>query len=108
MNAIDSLPTVVERIVETFHPEQILLFGSWARGDARPDSDLDLLVVMPEGTPKRVTAAAIQRCLLDLRLPIDVIVVTPSEVDRYRDYVGTIIRPALKEGKVLYETRRAS
>jgi predicted nucleotidyltransferase len=44
---------IVRRIVEAVHPLRIILFGSRARGDARPDSDLDLLVVMPEGTHRR-------------------------------------------------------
>ena len=95
---------MVRRIAEQFHPERIILFGSYARGNAGPDSDVDLLVVMRgvEGR-RRKTAIAIDIALKDSLLPKDIIVVTPDEVVRHRDLVGTIIRPALREGKVLYE-----
>jgi predicted nucleotidyltransferase len=95
---------MVRRIAERFHPEQIILFGSHAKGTAGPDSDVDLLVVMRgvEGR-RRKTATAIDIALKDAALPKDIIVVTPEDVARQRDLVGTIIRPALREGKVLYE-----
>ncbi len=95
---------MVRRIVDRFAPEQIILFGSHATGRAGPDSDVDLLVVMRgvEGQ-RRKTATAIDVALMDMSLPKDIIVVTPEEVQRHRDLVGTIVRPALREGKVLYE-----
>ena len=95
---------MVRRIAERFHPEQIILFGSHATGRAGPDSDVDLLVVMRgvEGR-RRKTATAIDVALKDALLPKDIIVVTPEELERHRDMVGTVIRPALREGKVLYE-----
>src|SRR5436309_391098 len=94
---------MVRRIVERFHPEMVILFGSHARGTAGPDSDADLLVVMPLTTSKRKQATEIDLALVGLDLGADVIVVTPEEVERYRDSVGTIVQPALREGKVLYE-----
>ena len=95
---------MVRRIAERFHPEQIILFGSHATGRAGQDSDVDLLVVMRgvEGR-RRKTATAIDIALKDASLPKDIIVVTPEELQRHRDMVGTIIRPALREGKVVYE-----
>lgn len=90
-------------IVEHFHPEKIILFGSHATGTAGPDSDVDLLVVMPVDGSKRKKAVEIDTVLLGIGIPKDVIVVTPEEVERYRNIVGTIIYPALKEGMVLYE-----
>lgn len=94
---------MVRRIVEKFDPEKIILFGSFASGTADADSDVDLLVVMHVTTSKRKQAAQIDMALADVGLPKDVIVVTPEEVRKYSDVVGSIIYPALREGKVLYE-----
>jgi len=94
---------LVSRIVERFRPEKIILFGSYARGTAGEDSDADILVVMPVKGSKRKKATDIDIALVGLDLPVDVIVVTPEELDRNKNIIGTIIYPALKEGKVLYE-----
>jgi predicted nucleotidyltransferase len=94
---------MVQRIVERFDPERIVLFGSFSRGTPAPDSDADLLVVMPVQGSRRQLAARIELALAGLQLPKDVIVVTPEEVERDRDQIGTIIHPALREGVVLYE-----
>jgi uncharacterized protein len=94
---------LVTRIVERFRPEKIILFGSYARGTAGEDSDADILVVMPVKGSKRKKATEIDIALVGLDLPVDVIVVTPEELDRNKNIIGTIIYPALKEGKVLYE-----
>ena len=93
---------MVLRIVERFHPERIILFGSYARGQAGPDSDVDLLVVMPVAGSKREKSIEIALALHDIRVPKDIIVVTPDTVERQHDVVGTIVHPAIKEGKVLY------
>ena len=93
---------MVRRIVAYAHPRQIILFGSHARGGADADSDVDLLVVVPGGGSKRRKAVELYHLLTGMGVPKDVIVVTPEEVDRYRDVPGTIIYPALREGKVLY------
>ena len=93
---------MVDRIVERFHPEKIILFGSHARGDAGPDSDVDLLVVMPVDGSKREKQLEIRLALHDIPTSEDVVVVTPEEVARFGNIVGTIIRPALQEGRVLY------
>jgi predicted nucleotidyltransferase len=78
------------------------LFGSHARGDAQADSDIDLLVVLREVTDGRRAAAAVLDLLTDLTVPVDAIVVTPEELERYGGKSGTVLRPALREGKVLY------
>lgn len=98
----DEIDEMVRRIAERFDPDQIILFGSRARGTARHDSDVDLLVVMPVTGSKRETQIEIRCALHDIHVAKDIIVVTPDEVERRRDIVGTIIRPALREGKVLY------
>lgn len=93
----------MERLVAGFQPLQILLFGSQARGDASPDSDVDLLVVLPRITNKRETLVAMLRALADLPVPIDVIPTDPDEIRRRGHLVGSVLRPALREGKVVYE-----
>lgn len=92
-----------ERIVADFDPLRILVFGSRARGDARPDSDVDLLVVFSEVSDKRAAAVGIRAALRDLPIGKDVIVTTPGEIEQRGNLVGSILRPALRDGKVLYE-----
>ena len=106
------LQEAVERIVAGFDPLKIVLFGSLARGEYRPESDVDLLVVIPDsggsvsdkhGYDKHEVTVEILRALKDLPFPKDVVVTTPEEIDRRGDLVGTVLRPALREGRVLYE-----
>ena len=99
----ETIRLMAERIAAQFHPDKIILFGSFARGDAGPDSDADLLVVMPVAGPRRKLETDIEREICGMGMPKDVLVVTAEEVERDRDQVGTVIRPALREGKVLYE-----
>ena len=93
---------IVERIVTQFHPEKIILFGSYARGEAGPDSDLDLLVVMPVEGSKRVKQLEIRAVLHDVHVAKDIIVSRPEEFRWRKETVGTIERPAAREGKILY------
>lgn len=93
---------MVKRIVSQFNPEKIILFGSHARGTAGPDSDIDLLVVMPVSGPKSRIRLAIRTALHDIKLAKDVIVSDPAEFEWRKDVVGTIEWPANHEGKVLY------
>jgi len=97
-----TLREVVHRIVKTVAPEKIILFGSAARGEMGPDSDLDLLVV--KAGDRRGAARTIYEALCGVSpwLPKDVVVVTPEDVERHRDTIGYVIRPALREGRVLY------
>ena len=93
---------MVRRLVRQFHPEQIILFGSHARGTAGPDSDVDLLVVMPVHGSKREKQIEMQLALDDILVAKDIIVVTPEQLQRNRGIPGTIERPAVLEGHVLY------
>jgi predicted nucleotidyltransferase len=94
---------MVERIAQKFNPDKIILFGSYARGTAGPDSDIDLLVVIPVNGSKRKLAMEIDMAISDRKVPVDLIVIRPEEIDRFMHMVGTIIRPAIREGVVLYE-----
>ena len=95
--------TMTERIAERFAPERIILFGSRARDNAKAGSDVDLLVVMPDGTEQHDAAVAMHLLLGDLPLAKDILVTTPDHIARRGHVSGTVLRPALREGKVLYE-----
>ncbi len=102
MTTEQAIQMMVDRLVERFDPDQIILFGSQARGTAGPGSDVDLLVIMPVSGSKRARQLEMRLALHDIAVPKDIILATPDEVARRRDIVGTIVRPALREGKVLY------
>ena len=93
---------MVARIVKRFHPERVILFGSYARGDAGSDSDVDLFVVMPVAGSKRDQAVKIRVELHGLRIAKDIVVSTPEEFAWRKEVVGTIEYPADHEGKALY------
>ena len=103
MTTQSAITTMVDRIVERFDPLRIILFGSQARGTANKHSDVDLLVVMGDGTDQRRTAIEIRRILRDMPIAKDIVVSTPDEIERRGDIIGPVLRPALREGKVLYE-----
>jgi len=96
------LADVVRRVVEAAHPDKIILFGSAARGEMGPNSDLDLLVIKGGKFNRWRLTTAIYRHLRGKAAPVDVVVATPEEVERYGDSPYLVIHPALKEGKVVY------
>lgn len=96
------LTEIVHRVVEAAHPERIILFGSAARGEMGPHSDLDILVVK-KGVKGRATTFAIYKALRGITTGIDVIVVTPSDLRKHGDSPSLIFHPALREGKVVYD-----
>jgi predicted nucleotidyltransferase len=93
---------VVRLIVDAVKPVRIILFGSAARGQMNENSDLDLLIIMPDGTHRRNTARLAYRALAGLGVPKDVIVVTEEDVLKYGDEPSLVICPALQEGKEIY------
>ena len=95
------LQEVVRRIVDTAQPETIILFGSAARGEAGPHSDLDVLVVK-SGIHRRRLAGDIYENLIGVGCAVDVVVVTPEDIERYGDCPALVIEPALREGRVIY------
>ena len=103
-NLLTGIDDAVKRIVEQFRPTKIILFGSCARGSFGADTDVDLLVVMDVEGSKRRRAVEIDLALSDRTFPLDLIVVTPAEFEKYRDVVGHILYPVVREGKVLYGT----
>ena len=96
------LPEVLRPIVERFRPLKVIVFGSLARGDEDVDSDVDLLVVLPHVEDKRAMALAIQAAV-EAPVPVNVFVTDPNEIARRGHVIGTVLEPALREGKVLFE-----
>lgn len=96
----------MRRVVEAVHPRRIILFGSAARGEWGPQSDLDLLVVMPDGVHRRRTARAVYRSLGGLGFAKDVVVVTESDLERFGQNPSLVIYPALQQGQELYDAGR--
>ncbi len=92
---------IVQRVVDVAHPEKIILFGSAARGDMRSDSDVDLLVVK-SGVHRRQLASEIYMHLFDIKQSVDVVVVTPEDIERYGHSPALILESALREGRVVY------
>lgn len=105
MSDADSIAVMIERIQRVYNPCRIILFGSRARGESGPDSDVDLLVVLDHIVDRRHTAVTIRRLLADIPVPKDVVLTTPEEIKRRSRLVGTVLRPALREGIVLHERR---
>lgn len=97
-----TLAEVVRRIVAVADPERIVLFGSRARGDARPDSDFDLLVVAKGPCHRRRTAQRIYRALSGAGAAVDLVVVVPDDIVRYGHSPALVIEPALRDGRVVY------
>ena len=93
---------IIRRVIEVAQPDRIILFGSAARGQMGPDSDIDLLVIKGGIASRRLLAQQIYVHLFGVAAPVDVIVVTPQDVERFRDRVGSIIGPALRDGKEVY------
>jgi predicted nucleotidyltransferase len=96
------LKEIVRRIIEVARPDRIILFGSAARGQAGPDSDLDLLVIKSGVFHRRRLAQQIHLNLFGIGVPVDIIVITPEDIEKYRDKIGTMIGPALQEGRQIY------
>ncbi len=90
---------IIRSVVE---PEKIIIFGSYARGDAGPDSDLDILVIVAVDGLKHNTAAKIHSALADMEISKDVVVVRPEEFGRFSDVPGSVVYDAAKEGILVY------
>jgi uncharacterized protein len=99
----NKIQAMAQRLVEAFDPDKIILFGSHAKGTGGKDSDVDLLVIKSVLGSKREERIAMRMALRGTGIAKDIVLATPEEVSKYQYVVGTLIRSALKEGKVLYE-----
>jgi predicted nucleotidyltransferase len=97
------LDDILDRLVRELKPDQVYLFGSRARGDADPDSDFDLLIVVTESSlPGYARDRLALRALRGIRVPVDTIVLTREEFDRKREVVSSLPATVEREGKLLY------
>ena len=101
MIADDLIDEAARRIAAAAPGARVILFGSQARGEAGPDSDVDLLVVEPHVPDRFGEIVRLQRVLAPLRLPADVVVVSEAHVGEWGDVQNTMLREALREGRVL-------
>lgn len=98
----DIVREIVNRIVAVAQPQKVILFGSAARGELGPDSDLDLLVIKAGVPHRRRLAQEIHRRLCGILLPVDVIVVRPEDLEDFGKQPGSVLKTALREGIELY------
>jgi len=99
----ETLAEITRRLVEGFHPDKIILFGSQARGTADNRSDIDILVICSVRRNRRALMLDMYDVLDNMKVAKDIIILTPEEFEIDRQIPGTIARPAWKEGKTLYE-----
>ena len=98
----ETLDKVVRGIVDLVHPLRIVLFGSAVRGEMTSDSDLDVLVVVPDGMHRRRTAQMLYRRMPSVGVPVEFIVATTADLEKHKNNVGLIYRQVLKEGREIY------
>jgi len=97
------LREIVRRIVEAVHPDKIILFGSYARGEANEHSDLDLLVIGPSAVPRWKRTKPVLKALRGILFPKDIIWYTPEEIDDWQSVPSHLISRVMNEGRLLYE-----
>lgn len=98
-----TLKSITKRLVGSFHPQKIILFGSQARGTADEHSDVDILVVCPISGSRRAMMVEMDRAMRGLNIARDIMVLSPKEFDSNRFIPGTVARGAWQQGKILYE-----
>ena len=101
MIAEDVIDEAGRRLAAAAPGARVILFGSHARGEAGPDSDVDLLVVEPHVDDQFAEIVRLQRVLAPLRLPADVVVLSAEHVHDWGEVENTMLRDALREGRVL-------
>ena len=100
---VQIIESILEKIVAHYAPEKVILFGSYAHGEADEDSDLDLLIVMDTELPPLEGYVRIRRVINHQDLPVDIFVITPEEFEETKDVIGGIAYAPAKYGRVLYE-----
>jgi uncharacterized protein len=100
----ERLETLIRRIVDRLDPEEIWLFGSRAEGRARPDSDYDLIAILPDGaSPEALDLVKAWSIISGLGIPADLVPYTRSEFEEEKDAVGTLAKAAFHRGRRIYE-----
>jgi len=93
---------VVERIVKNVQPEKVILFGSYAYGNPTDDSDLDILVIKEMDIPRHERIRQVKKHLRGMKIPIDLLVYTPKEIDEWKGIEAAFINHVIEKGKILY------
>lgn len=101
----ETLPKAIQKIVNELDPEKIVLFGSYARGNPTPDSDVDLLVILDTDKPRKERVVEVSLLLYPRLFPVDILVKTPQEIEDELEKGNFFIQEILEKGKVLYERR---
>jgi predicted nucleotidyltransferase len=101
-NDEETLKVIVSKITEAIDPQKIILFGSWARGEGGPHSDIDLLIIQESTLARPQRYAQVRRLFWGMGLPMDILVYTPEEFARYQSVPGSFTHTVVHEGKVLY------
>ena len=101
---LDFLDQVTQKLMAALEPEQIILFGSYAYGEPKEDSDIDLLVIVSDSDePRYRRARKAHKALRGMGIPKDILVMTRAEVERQSSVCNSLVSQALRQGKVLYE-----
>lgn len=96
------LEIIATKIADAIDPQKIVLFGSWARDDRDPHSDIDLLIIHESDLPRPQRYAQVRRLFWGMGIPMDILVYTPEEFERYQSVPGSFTHTVAREGKVLY------
>lgn len=102
MSELEAMQLIIKQIVDLVSPLKIIIFGSTGRGNAGPEGDLDILIVMRDGTHRRQTAQFLYKSVKRHGRSIDLVVVTESDILTHKDDFWHVICPAIHEGKVVY------
>ena len=98
----DQIDLLVRCIVDAVHPLKIVLFGSASRDEMRSGSDIDVLVVMPDGVHRGHIAQHLYQAVNGVATPFDILVSTPSDLEKHKDNPWLIYKTILEEGRILY------
>jgi predicted nucleotidyltransferase len=99
----DKIKEIVNKIASGYNPEKIILFGSYADGNPKEDSDLDLFVIKDTDLPRPQRAVQVRKLLYGSMIPIDLIVYTPKEINESKGNRYSFVYEVLNTGKTLYE-----
>jgi predicted nucleotidyltransferase len=98
----ETLREIADKIVTAIHPQAIILFGSLARGEAGPESDLDLMVIKESDKPRFERYAEVRRLFRGMGIGMDILVYTPDEFAQFQSVPGSLTYAVAHEGRVLY------
>lgn len=99
----DKINEIISRIATRFNPDKIILFGSYANGTQKEDSDIDLLIIQDSDLPPQKRGFDIRMSLIGSMIPFDILIYTNSEFENEKENIYSFINSAIKNSKVLYE-----